>query len=125
MGKTFQASALRYLVAIEQISGTRDATGQELQDWAPYSMAYVSIEQLSGQERVIAQQIYAGVNVRMWTWFQDGIKPKMRVSLPLPTDGACAGAPQARLFDIVAALDPDGLRRYLQLVCIERVESGA
>lgn len=125
MAKIFKAGELRYLVTIEQISGSRDATGQELQDWVPYCQAKVSIEQLSGQERLIAQQIFAGVNVRMWMWFKAGIKPKMRVALPVSS--CCAGVsdPETRYFDIVAAMDPDGHRQHLQLACIERVESGA
>lgn len=107
-----------YKVTIEQLAGTQDATGAELQTWNSFTTAWVSIEQLGGTERVVAQQIFAEASTRLWMKFQPGILPKMRVTY---TDGGSV----TRHFDILSVADPDGRRRFLQLLCTERVESGS
>lgn len=111
---TLQSGKLRYLVTIEQVAGTQDATGQEQWTWQTFTQAYVSIEELSGQERLVAQQLYAGVNIRMRMRYQSGIVPKMRVT---QTGTATIH------YDIQAALDPDGRQRQLELLCTQRVEA--
>ncbi|HEV2378711.1 MAG TPA: phage head closure protein [Terriglobia bacterium] len=116
-----QAGKLRNLVTIEQKAGSQDASGQVIYAWTTYVKAWVSIEQLSGLEREAAQSIFAGANCRMRMRYQPGVLPAMRVTLPSQTN---PNAGQDRHFDIVAALDPDGRQRELQIMCVERVESG-
>lgn len=109
-----QAGKLRYLVTIEQVAGTQDATGQETWTWNTFTQAYVSIEELAGTERLVAQQLYATASVRMRMRWQDGIVPKMRVTM--------TGAATVH-YDILAALDPDGRQRQIELLCALRTEA--
>lgn len=115
MAEAYPPRYFPYFVAVEQLTGEQDATGEELKNWETFTSAWISIEQLGGSERVVASQIFADINVRCWMKFQDGIKPKMRLNY---NSGA-------RIFDILAVVDRNGKRRHLQLLCVERVESGS
>jgi SPP1 family predicted phage head-tail adaptor len=108
----FRSGSARYLVTIEQITGTQDAWGQEIQTWSTFLTAWASIEELGGQESAKAQQIFAIGTVRIRMRYQAGITPRMRVTYGL------------RHFDIKNISDPDGRRRRLELICEERVQSG-
>lgn len=111
----------RYLVTVEQITGQQDATGQELKAWSTFTTGYVSIEEPSGMERLVGQQIYAEAHVTIWGGFVDfnGTMPKMRMIFPnVDVPGS------DRIFDIKAVMDPDGKRHWLKMDCVERVESG-
>jgi len=111
MPEKYPPRAFRYKVTIDQLAGTQDATGAVEKTWTTFTNAWVSIEQLNGSERVVAQQLNPDVSVRMWMKWQDGISPTMRVSYG------------SRHFDIMAVMDLDGKRRFLQLLCNERVGS--
>ncbi|HLI64135.1 MAG TPA: phage head closure protein [Terriglobales bacterium] len=116
MPATYPPRWFPYKVVIEMLDGTQGPTGEQNQNWVPFTTAWVSIEQLMGQERVVAQQLYATASCRLWMKFQPGIMPAMRVNY---TNGG-----MQRLFDIHAAIDSDGRRRFLQLMCTERTEAG-
>ena len=110
--KRLRAGPLRYLVTIEQLAGTQDSTGAVNKTWTTVDTAWASIESLGGFERQVADQIAAGANTRIRMRYRDGILPSMRVKYG------------DRIFDIIDPGDPDGMRRELSLICIERVESG-
>lgn len=113
MPKAFDAGLCRYLVTIEELTGAQDSTGQELPNWQTFATAWASIEGLSGNERQVVNQIFATASTRIRMRFVDGITPKMRITY------------SGRHFDILDSSDPDGRRRYLELICTERVEAGA
>jgi head-tail adaptor len=111
----------RYLVTVQQITGEQDSTGQELKVWSTFTVGYVSIEEPSGMERLVGQQIYAEAHVSLCGGFVDfvGTMPKMRVMFPN------ADVPGSnRILDVKAVTDPDGKRHWLKMDCVERVESG-
>lgn len=111
--KRLDPAKLRYKVTIQQLDGTQETTGAPLKSWTDFTTVWVSIEDLGGQERLIAEQLFAGSNVRLRAWFIDGVKASMRVIYG------------SRIFDIQEAVDPDGERREIAMTCIERTESGS
>jgi SPP1 family predicted phage head-tail adaptor len=113
MGRfTYQPGRFRYSIVLEQLSGVQDETGQMVQSWVPWKTVLCSIEQQAGNEKVVGQELYATVQVVMKTRFIDGIVPLMRATWGV------------RHFNIQAVLDPDGRRRWLTLLCVERPMSG-
>lgn len=113
MPKAFDAGLCRYQVTIEQMDGTQDAAGQESQNWTTFAIAWASIEGLAGSEKLIASQVYAASAQRIRFRYIDGVTPKMRIVY------------SDRIFDIQDIADPDGLRRWLECMCNERVERGS
>jgi SPP1 family predicted phage head-tail adaptor len=108
----YEVGRFRYKVALEQLVGTQDTNGQMVQTWQTWGTIQCSVEARTGAERTVGQELYASVNIIMRTRYQDGILPQMRATWG------------TRHFNIQAVLDEDGRRRFLTLLCVERVETG-
>jgi SPP1 family predicted phage head-tail adaptor len=115
MARSFrQIGRFRYSVVLEQLAGTQDQYGQLVQTWVPWQTILCSIEQRTGSEKMVGQELFASVNVILQTRFIDGITPAMRATWG------------QRHFNIQAVLDSGNPpRRFLTLLCVERVESGS
>jgi SPP1 family predicted phage head-tail adaptor len=107
-----QVGRFRYLVSLEQLSGTQDNTGQVIQSWTTWQQIRCSIEQASGTVRLAGQELFSLISCIMRTRYIDGILPAMRVTWG------------TRHFQIIAVMDETGKRRFLTLLCQERPESG-
>jgi SPP1 family predicted phage head-tail adaptor len=107
-----QAGKLRHRVRIEKRSGAKDDRGQPLDDWALFHSTRAQLEDLRGVEYFAAAQVNSEVDVRVTIRWRPGITPQMRVKVP-----DARGDNVERLLEIVAALDPRGERRRLELMC--------
>lgn len=108
----FDPGRARYLVTIEQLAGTQDATGQQLWSWSTFTTAWAEIRGLSGYEHLAAAQLVAGVSAVILIRINELVTPKMRITYG------------QRHWDILAAFDPTGARKTTKMLCNERVESG-
>ena len=104
-----QAGRLRNLGAIEQNTPTRDAIGGEVASWAAFvSGWWFELLPVSGAERVRGRTVHAQANYLAIGRYTSGVTTKMRLTLG------------SRIFDILAALDPDGRTVELRLDLLER-----
>lgn len=103
-----RAGELRHRVTIQQKTITQDTYGAEVETWAAVTTVWAKIEDLSGREYFAAQQVpTAQVSTRVTIRWRADVKPEMRALA------------NGRVLDIKAALDPDGRKRELQLMCLE------
>jgi SPP1 family predicted phage head-tail adaptor len=109
-----QSGKLRYLVAIEQKTGARDGFGADQELWSTVAQVYAGFDTLSGQELFAAQKLNADVTHKITIRFRSGILAQMRVNWTDTREN------RNRIFDIVAAMDPDQRREKLELMAIER-----
>ncbi len=116
------AGALDRLIAIEQptLAGRTDS-GQKQTTWTTVARVWANREDLSGEERFVAQQVASHVTTRWTIHHRTDVSPEMRIrdlGDPVLMDGALG-----RLHDISAALDADGRRMWLQILARVRSET--
>ncbi|MGD9644059.1 MAG: phage head closure protein [Elusimicrobiales bacterium] len=101
------AGELRHRITFQR-RGTDPTTGG-FTDWVDYATVWAKVEDLSGRDYIQAQMLGQAslVTTRITIRWRPDIDPHMRVR---------AGS---RTFDVKAVLDPDGRRRWLQLMCAE------
>ena len=92
-------SKMRHLILIQEDTSDDSDEGEDWNTWRNNVPAMVT--DVRGMERVRGQQVQADVDVLIETRYSSQITPKMRVK----HDG--------RTYDIKAALDKDGLKRFL------------
>lgn len=109
-----QSGKLRYLVAIEQKTSSKDSFGAAQELWNTVAQVYAGFETLSGQELYAAQKINPDVTHRITIRYRAGILADMRVNWTDTSEG------RNRIFDILAPTDPTQGRQMLQLLAIER-----
>lgn len=116
-----QSGKLRYLVAIEQKTSSRDGFGAAQELWNTVCKVYASLETMSaqsgapaGQELFAAQKLSANVTHKITIRYRAGIIPTMRINWTDTSEG------RNRIFDILASTDPTQGREELQLLAIER-----
>ncbi len=103
-----RAGELRHRVTIQRLVTGQDDYGQPLDAWQDVATVWAKVEDLTGREYFQAQQVpTVQVSSRVTIRWRSDVKPEMRVLA------------SNRLLDIKAALDPDGKRRELQLMCLE------
>ena len=79
-----------------------------------FATLWGEVQDLSGAELFAAAEMHSQVTARITCRWQAGILPPMQARYV--TGG------KARVFDILAATDPEGRRRTLILECKERVD---
>lgn len=101
------AGELRHRVTFQR-RGPDPATGG-LTDWTDHATVWAKVEDLSGRDYFRAQMLGEAslVTTRITIRWRPDVDPHMRVR--------CGG----RTFGIKAVLDPDGRKRFLQLMCAE------
>ncbi|HEY2361198.1 MAG TPA: phage head closure protein [Candidatus Angelobacter sp.] len=109
-----QSGKLRYLVAIEEQTSSKDGFGAEQPLWDTVALVYAGFETLNGQELSAAQTITPDVTHKISIRFRAGITAKMRVNWTDTTEG------RNRIFDIIAPMDPDQRRQQMTLLAVER-----
>jgi len=96
-------------VIIKQKSVTRSARQAEQITWSTVATVWASIAPTTGREAFAAQQEYARVSAIINIWYRSGITPEMRVYYG------------SRVFNVKAVIDPDEMKRELNLICEEEV----
>ncbi len=104
-----RAGVLRHRITIQEDTGTINKVGQKTATWTTLATEWAREEGLSGIERFAAQQVVAQLSYKVTIRFRSDINETHRILL-------ASGA----LLDIQSVLDPDGRRRELQILCIER-----
>lgn len=101
---------MRFRIAIERRSDAQDAAGQQLDEWSTFASRRASQEgPEAGSEPNAAQQQVGRMPTTWRLRFVAGVLPSMRVRVG------------QRVYDIVSAADPDGMKRELVLTTLERV----
>lgn len=103
-----RAGRLRNAVTIQQNTPTRDAIGGETAVWGTLSDWWCELIPAKGGEQLRGRTVHAQTNYLAIGRYVSGVTSKMRVLFG------------ARVFDILAAYDPDGRTRELRLDLIER-----
>ncbi len=105
------AGELRHTVAIEKRSTTQDAVGEPLNEWVHFARRRAGIVRTPGREVFASDQRTARVPTVFRLRHLEGVLPAMRL--------VCA----SKVYDIVAAIDPDGRREQLLITAEEHVEA--
>lgn len=104
-----RAGRLRHPILIQKPVGTTGDFGTSTVDWADFFLAWATVQPLTGNERVEAQQINAAVNYRITLRCRPDltISPQHRVKY------------NDRIFDILSVINVDERNHTLELYCAE------
>lgn len=103
---------LTHRVTLQSRSVTQDALGQEAASWADVVTVWAQAQPLRGREFFAAGQTQSEVTTRFLIRWRSDVVPTMRV--------IWRGEP----YDIDAAIDVDGARQVLELMCRAGVRDG-
>ncbi len=104
-----RAGVLRHRITIQEDTGTINKVGQRTASWTTLATEWAQVEGLSGVERFAAQQVVAQLNYKITIRHRSDVNETHRILLS-----------NGEILDIQSVLDPDGRRRELQILCIER-----
>lgn len=104
------AGHLNKRITIQIRTPDQDDSGQPIETWTTFTMAYANIKPLVGKDFLAAKQIVDEVSHDVTIRYRTGIKPKMRI---LYLD---------RYFEISAVIDWEERRKWLFLKCKEVIE---
>ena len=105
-----QAGQLRHRVTIQQASESQNSVGEAVKSWASVATVWARVNPLRGTEYLAAMQAKATVDTRI-TMRKNafpGLTPKHRIVFG------------ARVFDIEAVIDVDGLGDAMEVSCKEQ-----
>lgn len=108
------AGQMRQVVRIEVQGTAQDASGQPIRTWNLFAKRRAELIATSGREFFEAQQRQARVPTMFRLRHLEGVKPSMR--LVHTRDGA------NRVYNIISAIDPDGLRVETMITTEELLE---
>lgn len=102
---------MREVVRIDRRSTTQDAVGEPLLSWVPFTpLLRAAIERTPGREIWASSERQGRVPTVFRLRWRDGVLPAMRL------------VSGDRVFNIVSAIDPDGMRAELVITAEELVE---
>lgn len=102
---------LKHTVAIQRKgTATKSATGEEVFTWQPVATVRAWVRDTVGREFLRGEAQIADVTTAVTMRYRTGITPAMRVVYG------------ARVLDVKYALDLDGRKRWLDLLCREVVQ---
>ncbi|MCI0349391.1 MAG: phage head closure protein [Acidobacteriales bacterium] len=102
-----RAGTLRQRISIEQPAETQNDFNEPVVTWSLYATRWAEVVPLSGEERLIAQQVNAEVTHRVRLRYLAGVTTKMRI------------VHKGRVLDINTILNQDERRAMLELLCKE------
>lgn len=107
-----QAGKLRERVTIQREVVTRDSFGAEVNPWTNVATVWASVRPGASGERFIAaaDQLQATITHAVRIRYREGMSPKQRLLW------------EGKLLGIQSAVDPDGRKRELVLLCLEIVD---
>ena len=108
-----RAGRLRHRITIQRMVKERDALGGVAESWCDMVIVSAEIRMINAQERFVggADQQVATVTHRVKIRYRSDVTPLNRI------------VHGDRLLDIESAVDPDGRRRELIMMCREVVQS--
>lgn len=109
----YQPGKFRWPARIERPVGDHDDYAPGLgQSWELVGMTMCSLDPVSGEERVHADQVHGQVTHKVRMPFRDGLSPTFRLVFT-PASGQ-------RVFEVRSVVDVGEARRVLELMCVER-----
>jgi SPP1 family predicted phage head-tail adaptor len=99
---------LRHRLTLEVRSRVGDGGGGAVSTWEPVAELWGAVEAVAGKEAVMADRVSGQAASRIVIRHRDDVGPAMRFRRG------------AEAFDILAALDQDGRRRFLVCDCERR-----
>ena len=101
--------ALRHVATIQENDPTAvNAANERVDSWVTFEAGVrCSVKELSGRELEFAARRVANVTHSVAMRYRSGVTPRMRIVW------------DSRTLNIEAALDPEGLQRELNLLCVE------
>jgi SPP1 family predicted phage head-tail adaptor len=100
---------MRLLIRLEQRTTVKNAAGEPRPEWLLFRQCRAEPVRSAGRELFTSEERLARVPTQLKIRFVDGVVPKMRIV----SDG--------KVFNILSAVDPDGLRAELLITAEERV----
>ena len=109
-----RSGRMRHLITIQQRTETRDALGGSVWAWSTLATVWAEVRMAGTQERYVSSvdQDVATITHRVKIRYRSDVGPLDRIQ----HDG--------RTLDIESAVDPDGRRAELVMMCREVVDSG-
>lgn len=102
-----RAGRLRHRVELQEPLQEQDAAGQPISTWRTVGRRWASVEPLTGQELLRAQQFGAETTIRVRMRFMERLTPKWRLRH------------EGRTLEIVSLIDRGERGRELELLCKE------
>lgn len=100
---------LRHRLVLQEEVVAPDEAGGQVRNWQDVATVWAAIEALQGTERLEAMRVQAQVTHRITLRYRQDIRPGMRILR--------AGRP----FNLRTVVDPDGRRRFLNILAEEGV----
>lgn len=105
-----QAGRLRDRVVIQNITTSRDPSGQPVETWHDGAETWAEVKGISGRELVTAGAETAVATIRVWTRFRSDITPASRLRV---MTGPLKGA----ILNIVGPPIPDSRGIQIEILC--------
>jgi SPP1 family predicted phage head-tail adaptor len=102
------AGKLRHRLTLEQAATEADGSGGFATSWAEVATLWGAIEAIGGREFGMADTIKGEATHRITIRYRGGVGPAQRFTS------------EERVFEIRSVIDPDGRRRRLVCLCVER-----
>jgi SPP1 family predicted phage head-tail adaptor len=105
--KQFGVGSMRHRCTIQQVTETQDASGQPVVSWSDFVVDEpCQFIPTGGSETMRGRQLEAGTKAIFRVRFRSGYQPEMRIVF------------NSTNYGITYVNQIDGLRRYLELVCV-------
>lgn len=106
-----QSGRLRQRITIQTHTESRDALGASIWTWSTLAKVWAEVRMPYGSERFVsaADVEVAQVTHRVKIRYRDDVSPLNRIVW------------RSRVLDIESAVDPDGRRRELVMMCREQI----
>jgi SPP1 family predicted phage head-tail adaptor len=105
------SSKLRNSIAIQRETSTTDSVGGLVNTWATLTTVYAYIKPVSGSESVYSSRIDSSITHKIYIRYLATVSPKQRVNY------------NGRLMNIKSVLNLEERNKWLELHCVEGVES--
>jgi SPP1 family predicted phage head-tail adaptor len=96
---------LSHRLRLEAVVRSADEGGGAIEAWSLIAEVWAEVRAVRGYETFVAHGLSGRVTHEVWIRYRDDVGPNLRFIA------------QGRIFDIRAALDPDGRRTWLRCLC--------
>ncbi|HAT3951852.1 TPA: phage head closure protein [Kluyvera ascorbata] len=110
-----QAGRLRDMLVIQNITTTRDPSGQAVESWHDGATTWAEIKGISGRELIAAGAETAVATIRVWTRFRRDITAASRLRI-------ITGPLKGTTLNIIGPPIPDSRGVQLEILCKEGSE---
>lgn len=99
---------LRHLVTLQKLVQTESEYGETIESWVDYMQVWAQVEGLRGKEFLLSRQMPGGeITSKITIRYRNDIDRTMRIKS------------ENRIFEIIAILDKEGKRRFLEIMARE------